>query len=324
MSFTSNHHGVTESAGFVPEIWSDDIVAAYMRNLVVANRVTNVNHVGKKGDTLHFPNPGRSLASAKTTDNEVTLISDTAGTVDLSINRHFEYSILIEDIASIQANDSMRGHYTEDAGYALSRQIDYDLHVLGTGLQGGTLDASPGTPDANTLLYGTAAVIGGDGTTGWDPSANTNTGNGSALTDAGIRKMIQTLDDADNPMMDRSIIIPPVERKNLLGIARFTEQAFTGEVGPGNVIRTGMIGDIYGIPVFVSTNCPQTIADDTSTTYRAGMMIHKGAFALATQLEIRSQTQYMQQYLSNLLTADTLYGQTELRNDGGVAFIVPS
>jgi hypothetical protein len=263
------------------------------------------------------------VATAKATDAEVTLVNDVSTNVDISINKHFEYSVLLEDIASIQALSSMRGMYTDQAAYALGRQVDYDLHVLGTGLQGGTLDASPGTPAAQTLAYD-AAVIGGDGTTTWDSTANTNTGNGSALTDAGIRKMIQTLDDSDIPMDDRALVIPPVERKNLMGLARFTEQAFVGEAGMGNTIRTGKIGDIYGVPVYVSSACPDVIATDTSTAYRAGMLFHKGAFAHVEQLGIRAQSQYMQQYLADLLTADTIYGVGELRNDAGVAFIVPS
>jgi hypothetical protein len=39
---------------------------------------------------------------------------------------------------------------------------------------------------------------------------------------------------------------------------------------------------------------------------------------------VRTQTQYMQEYLSDLFTADTIYGVGELRNDAGIAIIVPS
>ena len=327
MSFTGSFQGVTELAGFIPEIWQDDIIAAYKKRLIMSNLVTKVNHVGKKGDTIHFPAPSStfrdSAATAKATDAEVTLVNDVSTNVDININRHFEYSVLLEDIASIQALSSMRGMYTDQAAYALAKQVDWDLHVLGTGLQGGTLDATPGAPGNTTSLAYDAAVIGSDGSTLWAPTASTNTGNGAALTDAGIRKMIQTLDDVDIPMDERALVIPPVERKNLMGLARFTEQAFVGEGGANNTIRTGKIGDIYGIPVYVSSACPTVSATDVSTKYRAGMMFHKGAFAHVEQLGVRAQSQYMQQYLADLLTADTIYGTGELRNDAGVAFIVP-
>ena len=244
----------------------------------------------------------------------------SATVITVDIDKHFEYSTLVEDVLDIQGLDSQRQFYTKDAGYALARQIDYDLHVLGTGLQGGTLDSSPGTPAANTLAYNTA-VIGSDGSTTW---AATTDGNGAALTDAGIRKMIQTLDDVDTPQDERTLVIPPVEKKNLLGIARYTEQAFVGETGNGNSIRNGHIGNVYNVPVYVSTNCP-TIYDASSTfSFRVGMLLHRGAFVLATQQEVRSQAQYKQEYLSWLYTADVLYGVKELRDDAGVAFVVPA
>ena len=51
--------------------------------------------------------------------------------------------------------------------------------------------------------------------------------------------------------------------------------------------------------------------------------MHKDALALAEQVGVRSQTQYMQQYLGDLYTSDTIYGVGELRNTAGVAFVVP-
>src|SRR3990167_7067048 len=133
-------------------------------------RVTLFSHNKKKGDTLHVPNFTRSLATAKAAGSQVTLVAPTHGVTDISLNKHFEYSTLIEDIVAVQAMDTLRQAHTDDAGYSLARQADFDLHVLGTGFQGSTLDATPGTPDANTLLYGTGAVIGSDGSTAWAAS----------------------------------------------------------------------------------------------------------------------------------------------------------
>ena len=189
--------------------------------------------------------------------------------------------------------------------FALATQVDDDLVRLGAGLQGGN----------GTAAYN-AAVIGGDGTTTFTDGAD----NSSDILDAGIRAMVQTLDDANIPQRDRVMVIPPVAKKDMLGINRFTEQAFVGEVGMSNSIRNGRIGNIYGMEVFVSTNC------DTTTTAgaRIGLMMHKSAFALVLQLDIRVQTDYQLDYLADLLVADTLYGVGELRNDGGVAFAVPA
>ena len=42
----------TSAANFIPEIWSDEIVAAYKKNLVLANVVKKMSFRGKKGDTI--------------------------------------------------------------------------------------------------------------------------------------------------------------------------------------------------------------------------------------------------------------------------------
>ena len=318
MALGTNHVTVTTAATFIPEIWSDEIVAAYKKNLVAANLVKKMNFRGKKGDTVHIPSPTRGSASAKSASTQVTLIAATESEVSVSINKHYEYSRLIEDIVEAQAQSSLRQFYTDDAGYALAKQVDTDLIQLGRTVNGGSAGAR----------YN-AAYIGGDGTTAFDYTANTNTGNASALTDAAIRRTIQRLDDSDVPMDGRFFIIPPSSRNTLMGIARYTEQAFVGESGASNTIRNGEIGNVYGIPVFVSSNADSasaTAAYPTSGTAiaRICLMGHRDSMVLVEQMAVRSQTQYKQEYLGTLFTADTLYGVSELRDYAAVALAVPA
>ena len=305
MALGTDHSTITTSANFIPELWSDEVIGAYKSNLVVANLVTKMSHKGKKGDSINIPKPNRGAASVKAAGSQVTLIADTAGTLQININKHYEYSKLIEDIAEVQALASMRKFYTDDAGHALATQVDDDLFALFEGLQGGTVG---GTGAAAWEK----AVIAGDGSTLYTGASS----NATDITDAGIRAMLLTLDDADVPMDSRSLVLPPIASNDLLGINRFTEQQF---IGSGDAIKTGKIGQIYGVDVFVSSNCPAI-----STTGRVGAMFHKDAVVFAEQVGVRTQTQYKQEYLGDLFTADTIYGVGELRNDGGVAFVVPS
>ncbi len=320
MALGTDQTTVTSAANFIPELWSLEVIAAYKAANHMRGRVTLFMHNKKKGDTIHVPNFTRSLATAKAANTQVVLAAPTHGVTNISIDQHFQYSKLLEDIVAVQAMDTLRQAYTEDAGYSLARQVDYALHTLGTALNGGTLDASPGTPDANTLLYD-AGLIGSDGNTAWDPSGD---GNGTHLTDAGIRKVFRKMDDDDLPLMERTVILPPVEKEILLGIGRVTEHAFIGEAGNANSIRSGEIGKLYGVPVFVSTNCGTTPSTTGTESFRACLFFHKSAFALAEQVAVRSQTQYKQEYLGSLYTADTIYGVAELRDEGGYAVIVPA
>ena len=316
----------------------------------MANLVKRMNHKGRKGDTFHIPAPGRGEASAKVANTQVTLVADTASEILVYVDKWYEYSKLYEDMADIQSLNGMKTFYTEDAGYALAKRIDRELHKLGAGLNAGTVATA-------TALY-EKAVIGSDGSTNFSGSANTNTGNGTAITDAGIRRMIQTLEDSDVNSMELSLVLPPVESNVLRGIARFTEQAFVGEAGGNNVIRTGRLGNLYGVELFTSTNCPfvhvnsvtgtQSVSfsstaptgasyvDDfgltvdwsttspTDTKYRAGMILHKDALVLVEQQSIRTQKQYKQEYLGYLVTTDCIFGTKELRDYGGLAIMVPA
>lgn len=308
-----------EAGPFVPELWSDEVLAPYKSNLVLAPLVVNMNHVGKKGDTVNIPNPARGSANAKAQESTVTTNVTSNNLTTVNIDKHFEYSVLIEDFADVQALGSMRRFYTDDAGYALARRVDWDLHLLGRSSPSASPAPGGDVPGAEYA----DAVIGSDGSTTWDPTASGNAGNAASLADAGIRRMIRTLDDNDVPMSDRVFVIPPIEKESLLGISRFTEQAFTGEVSGGNSIRNGVIGDVYGNPVCVSTNCPNVEDGASSNDQRAGLYVHKDAWVLIVQQRVRAQADYLQQYLATLLTFDTIYGVKEIRANNVVPFIVP-
>lgn len=305
LDFT-NTIDLTDTAKFLPAVWSDDVIAGYKKNLVLAGLVSKLNHKGKKGQVIHIPVPVRGAASAKAANNVVTLVTSTATETTVTINKHYEYSFIVEDIVSVQALSSVRRFYTDDAGYALATQVDSDIRDLAA------------TWNSGTAYSG--AVIGSDGSTA---ATWTGTGNGAALTDAGIRQLIQTFDDSDVPGMDRVLVIPPVEKRRLLGLTRFTEQAFTGEVGGSNSIRNGLVGDMYGVKVYVSSNIA-TKESLNSIPYRLCLFFHKDALVLAEQVGVRVQAQYKQEALGTLVTADRLYGVQTVRSEGALAVAVPS
>ena len=261
----------TTSAVFIPEIWSDEVIATYKKNLVVANLVQNLNHQGKKGDTIHIPKPGRNDASAKTANSDVTAITDTATEILVTIDQHYEWSMYIEDIAELQALNSMRRFYTDDAGYALARNVDSALITA--------MDGASALTDGNAVI---------NSVTDWDAS---------------ILQAIENLNDNDVPVNDRALVVTPSCMTALMSTDRFTEQQF---IGDGSAIRTGNIGNIYGVPVFMSTQV------GTGATEKA-FLFQKDSTVLATQQSVRTQTQYKQEKLADLLTADTVYGTKVVR-----------
>lgn len=306
-----------EAGAYVQEIWSQEVIAPYKANRVLADLVTRWNFKGQKGDTLNIPTFVRGAANTKAQESVVTPNVTNSTLTTVSIDKHIEYTVLIEKFAEVQAMASMRRAYTDDAGYAIARKVDWDLHLLGR-------SAPSTTPAPGGNVTGTDygdAVIGSNGSTVWSPTANANAGNAASLTDAGIRRMLRTMDDNNVPMSDRVFVIPPVEKESLLGIARFTEQAF---VGSGESIRNGMVGQLYNTPVIVTSNCPNVLDGASSADQRAGLLLHKGAWVLVEQLGVEAIVAFLSEFLATQLTWHTIYGVKEVRATNVIPFIVPA
>ncbi len=301
----------TNADKFIPEIWSDEVIAAYKKNLVLANLVNKMTMRGKKGDTLHIPKPTRGAASAKAANTVVNIQADTETEVQVVINKHFEYSRFIEDIVEVQALASLRRFYTEDAGYALAKKVDDELFTLGQTFGDGTSDWT----HSNSYYI--------DASTGLTAYAEDTVVPADVFTDAGFRALIKLMDDADVPMDGRFFVVPPSLRAAIMGIDRYNSSDFVD----GRGVQNGQIGSLYGIDIYVSSNCPiiETDANNTATAggdIKAAILAHKDAMVLAEQMAVRSQTQYKQEYLSTLYTADTLFGVKTVRPEAGFVLAV--
>lgn len=304
--FTDN----TTQAVFIPELWSDEIRAAYEKKLVMAGLVKRLPMVGKKGDTVHIPAPTRGEAHAKSAKTAVTVQANTESEVQVLIDKHFEFSKLIEDITEVQALTSMRGFYTDDAGYALARKVDFELHQLGKSIGDGD-----GTAWATSGAYYT------DATNGLSSYAVDTITTADLTTDASFRALIKKLDDADVPFDERYFVIPPSLRSTMMGIDRYVSSDFVD----GRGVQNGKIGNIYGIDIYVSTHCSttETAAENSAGgEIKAATLFHREAFILAEQQTIRSQTQYKQEWLGTLFTADNIFGVKTYRPDAALTLMV--
>ena len=300
----------TAADKFIPEIWSDEVIAAYQKNLVLANLVNKMTMRGKKGDVLHIPKPTRGIASAKTANNAVRIQADTETEVLVSIDQHFEYSRFIEDIVEVQALASLRRFYTEDAGYALAKKIDDTLFDLGKSFGNGD-----GTDWTNSNVYYSNAG------TALGAYAEDTVASSSTFTDVVFRALIKLMDDQDTPMDGRFFVVPPSVRQAIMGIDRYNSSDFVD----GRGVNNGQIGSLYGIDIYVSSNCPIIETDANNTAggdVKAAILGHKDTMVLAEQMSVRSQTQYKQEYLATLYTADTLYGVKVVRPETGFVLAV--
>ena len=280
----------TNHATFIPKLWSDEIISEYEKSLVMKPLVKSLKMAGKKGDTINIPMPLRGSANQKLTETQVTLVADTSGNKQVVVDQHWEYSRLIEDITSVQALASMRKFYTQDAGYALASKVDSDL--IATAIANFT---SVGHATDTGLVVPAVSGSAGD------------------FSDQAFRDAIQILDDNDVPMDSRKLVIPPAARNHIMGIDRYVSSDFVN----GRGVVNGKIGELYGVDVFVSTNLPANGDGE-----KPCLLFHTDALVIAEQMAVRTQTQYKQEYLADLMTADTLYGEDVYREDSGVVIYV--
>jgi hypothetical protein len=122
-------------------------------------------------------------------------------------------------------------------------------------------------------------------------------------------------------MDGRFFVIPPALRNAIMGIDRYVSSDFVD----GRGVVNGKIGNLYGIDVYVTSNCPtlETAAENTAgDAIRGAIMGHRDTMVMAEQVGVRSQTQYKQDFLATLYTADRLYGTQVLRPETGFLLAV--
>jgi hypothetical protein len=144
------------------------------------------------------------------------------------------------------------------------------------------------------------------------------------FSDDGFRAAIKQLDDNDVPMDQRFLVVPPSVMQTIRGITRYNSADFVS----GQPTVNGQVGTLYGIDIYVSTNCPviETAAANSNSTSdtKAGILGHRDAMVFAEQMGVRTQTQYKQEYLGDLFTADTLYGVKVLRPESALVLAFPA
>lgn len=132
----------------------------------------------------------------------------------------------------------------------------------------------------------------------------------TTVADSDIRGAIKYLDLAFVPQEDRAFFFhPKAVWLDLMALDRFTLLVNTNGADP---VLKGHIGYLYGIPVIMHGNI--------GTTTGAGLrnfLAHKDAIVHAHTI-MRTQANYIPEYLGTLVTADILYGVVENRDTSGV------
>ena len=268
---------VTTEQHFIPEIWADGIYKYFDRKTVFRGLVDDYSALvsGKGyGDAINVPEMSIITATAKSAGADVAYDATATTTTQLALNKHKYVAKLFEDIALIQSEADLVSKYSRMMGEALARQVDADIWAELDGLnQSQDLSAD------NTLTAGV------------------------------FESVLATLGENDIPYMDGecSMVVNPTLFADILNPSGGIAQYFirNDAVGEGNRgLRSGMVGSLYGIDVYMSNTVSSSGTDGTV----AGAVFHKSAAVFASQQEVRVQSEYSIDALGTKLVSDLLYG----------------
>ena len=261
---------------FSPDIWSKQVLRATESNLVIAKSVNrSFEDDASVGKSVKVASIGNLAARAKTENTAIVYetVAETAVTIVLNI---WSYAAVgIEDIVKVQSNIDLQNEYQRKLGYALAKDVDSKLAA----------DFAGFSQAVGTL--------------------------GTAVSDANVLAAIKLLDDADVPQDDRFFIMTPAEKVAKLALDRWSNALY---IGTGNTpVKSGMIGDMYGLNLAVTTNLVKPAAGQSNCA-----IFHRDALALVMQRSPKTHVFYDIDFFTWKLAAEEIYGHQEMRDNFGI------
>lgn len=288
----------TTAANFIPEIWAQSALQALRSRIRLAKLVTRDTDVAsfESGDILHIPVAGTFTANNKTAGSNVTTQAPTDGVVDVTLNKHKEVTIVVEDPVRAQANQDVIARYARNAAIPLAHAIEDDLFALYSGF--------------STTPIGTS---------------------GTDLTSGVLRTARKTMNDNNLDEIGRFGIVSTKDEIALMADSGLS--AYFANSRP-DTIQNGNLGQVYGIDLWVSNRVPVVAGSPNSTKNLFGnadmaMLAMRGlpidgvgvdqmnVTDPESGLVIRQTVSYNAQALGYQITWDVLYGVAELRDAAG-------
>jgi len=271
----------TNADAAIVEVWRRVALKALFEDMVVRNRVLNVTeNISQMGDVVHIKvNPTPSVVDITPTTGAIEFEAVTISNADITINKWKGVAHDVVDIADIQSDIDLVENFSQAFMPALGNQIEADLL------------ANYSSATTNTAIGDSAA--------------------GDAFGDNIILDAILVLDNLKIPTKDRSFIVNPASIGQLRKDRKFTDANVLGI--PKAVQTTGFQTDVYGNPVYVTTNVA-THAGSGSTAVRAGLYLHKDGLAVGIQKNIKME-KFARTQFSTPFAASVLYGTGVVRNN---------
>lgn len=267
----------------VPESWTKDVQFARDNAFVAAGLVERKYEKDLSvGDRVHIPFIADLTTETIESGTDLTPVANTETEVELIVDQYEGTAIEIFDQAKVQSKYNLASAYSNRIGQALAENVDSAL-----------LGEYANVAAANDMT--TAAAIAYDD-----------------IVDA-----VGLLDAGNVPQGDRFLIVNAVTLSDLRKDSDFVRYDARGDKGAfmqgGGV---GALGEIYGIPVYLSNNV-QTDATPTPDDY-CNILAHKSWLGLAIQDKPALERDRNPLGSASYLIGRVLYGFKTIRDDHAV------
>lgn len=235
----------TSNAVFIPTIVAQKALGALKGYLNLARTVARDSDLTTAtfGQTIQVPKRATLSVNDKASGSEVSYQNPTATNVSVTLNKHKEVSLMIEDVNSVLNNQDVLAGYGEDAAIVLAEAIETEIAKLHPSVTSTvSFDGTSATTQENSFLKARERLV--------------------------LNKVPKNA-----PLY---AYLTPTLITKLLQVDRFSNAATYGRAG---VIAEGALMRIGGIDIFES----QLVQASSSPSTYHNLIYARNAFVLATR-----------------------------------------
>ena len=270
---------------FIPEVFSDAINEKLGTSLkwgsISVDATSMVPEIKNYGDTVHFPKIKRTAII--TTPVKGTPM--TPAELDMSDStasiKYVASPFRVYDIDKAQVKGDVQNRVIEQIGDAMAKQIDTDLAA---------------EADHTVFKTATAAV--------------------DTVTSEELQSGFDNFGDNVDTDTFAAIVINPRLRSKFAGMTEFVNTALTYQTSGNGLVKNGVIGYYFGVPVIVTANGTYDSTTKECKTY----IVKKNALGYVFQKNITYKEGYDPLLLATNISASSLYA-VKLLDDTGIVVL---
>lgn len=218
---------------FIPTLWVDEIKRYLDNEFIMTQFLESVPDAYKFGKEIVMPTVGRLRVQQKVPNNALQIQQPKSGEWRMKVNYRPFVVFAVEDVLEIQSSYDAMSEYSREASYALAQDIDRWILAL-----------RPYLKKMGSVVQSQQP----DGSGGFE---------NAPLNQAALLAAKLQMEKRNVRMSDAVWLFSPSQHTSLLTIPEFISADYVS----GRPTETGMVGTLYGAPVYVNNNIQKNSVD---------------------------------------------------------------